>query len=359
MALSPMEQDRLAELDAEHGDAWEPPSPSKNSRTAPPPIETRKPRWPLPIPVTELPDRGPAVDWILHGMIAAGHITLISALFKSGKTTLESHLLRSLQCGHEFIGRQTRQCRTLIVSEESQGTWRLRRDALGLDDHLHLLCRPMFAKPSFPEWREFLDYITEIAVGNFDLVIFDTLGAFAPWRNENDAAEAQATLTPFFQLTEAGLAVVLFHHFGKSDGTEGRAARGSTAIGGAVDVMLELRRYKSDDLDDRRRVLSGLGRFDEIPSEVVLVLAEDGSGYTATGDKKAEAAAELRTAILDALPTDPTKGATAEDVHNDLPEGLRPRRGDVAKALQAGASTGAWHGTGTGKRNDPRRFWIG
>ena len=69
-----------------------------------------RPRWAAPIPVTQLPDRGPAVDWILNGMIAVGHITLISALFKSGKTTFLSHLLRCLQHGFQFIGRETREC---------------------------------------------------------------------------------------------------------------------------------------------------------------------------------------------------------------------------------------------------------
>ena len=121
-------------------------------------------------------------------------------------------------------------------------------------------------------------------------------------------------------------------------------------------MLLELRRYKPDDNDDRQRVLSGLGRFDEIPTEIVVMLAEDGSGYSASGDKKAEAAWELRTAILDTLTPEPTG---AIEIHALLPEAGRPRRGDVMKALRAGADAGLWTASGTGKPKDPWRFSKG
>src|SRR5262249_12416766 len=76
-------------------------------------------------------------------------------------------------------------------------------------------------------------------------------------------------------------AVRIAHHIEKSDAGEGRAARGSTALAGFVDVMLELRRFRPDCRADRRRVLTGYGRFDEVPGELVIELAADGSGYTA------------------------------------------------------------------------------
>lgn len=316
-----------------------------------------KPRWPLPVPATQLPDTGPAVDWLWEGCLARGHITLISALAKAGKTTFVSHLFRSLQHGAPFLGRETRPTRTLVVSEESEAIWRGRRDALALDDHLHLLCRPMIAKPSVGDWLDFLNHVARCAAG-FDAVAFDTIAAFAPWRDENDAAEIVTAVTPLNVLTGAGLAVTLFHHHGKADGGEGKAVRGSTALAGAVDIMLELRRFKPDDRDDRRRVLSGMGRFDEIPSEIVIALAEDGTGYSAEGDRKAVRARELAEAIARALPGGPP-GATADDIHAELPEDLKPKRGDVMKALRGGADAGTWQSTGTGKPRDPRRFWRG
>ena len=55
--------------------------------------------------------------------------------------------------------------------------------------------------------------------------------------------------------------------------------------------MLEMRRYKNDERADRRRVLNGLGRFDDVPEEVVIALSEDGTEYAAEGDRKAIAVA--------------------------------------------------------------------
>lgn len=327
-------------------------APSTNGR--PPPNA----RWPDPVPITQIPDTGPAVNWLWEGMIARGHTTLFSALMKAGKSTLMAYLLRALQHGVSFLGRDSTRCRTLVISEESQAIWRRRRDTLGLDDSLHLLCRPMVAKPSFADWAGFLAHVRDKARDTFDLVAIDTLSAFAPWRNENDAAEVQATLTPLNQLTEAGHAVLLFHHHGKGDQSEGKAARGSTALAGAVDVLLEMRRYKPDDREDRRRVVSGLGRFDEIPTEVVIALKADGTDFTAEGDRKAIAAREMAEAIPAYLKPEPP-GRTADEIHEAMPKDGRPKRGDLMVALRAGAKDGCWRMGGFGKPNSPYRFWRG
>lgn len=316
-----------------------------------------KPRWPDPKPVSALTAGDGTVDWQVEGILARGHCTLTSALMKAGKSTYLGTMLRHMQDGTPFLGRATKECRTLVVSEESETIWTMRRDALGLDDHLHVLAKPMAYKPSYGDWAEFVEFVAAKAADRkCDVVVFDTIGKFAPWENENDAAQVQGTVNPLDQLTQAGLGVTLFHHFGKTDGTEGRAARGSTALTGAVDIILELRRYKPDDKADRRRVLSGLGRFDTIPDEIVLALNDDGTDYTSHGDKKAEAARELQAALRDALPDEPP-GRTADEIHADLDDTDRPRRGDVMKALRAGVTAGKWRSTGTGKRGFPYRFW--
>ena len=320
------------------------------------PTAPTKPRWPKPVPITELVSTTGGTDWLWHGCVARGHITLFSALMKAGKSTLLSYMLRALQHGVPFLGRDTKKTRTLLVSEESREKWIERREELGLDDALHVLCRPTSAKMSHHDWREFVEYLRDYAAEKFDLVMLDTIGTYAPWRDENDAAEVQATMLPLNMLTEAGLAVMPIHHFGKADGSEGRAARGSTALAGAVDVLLELRRFRPDEIGDRRRVLKGLGRFDEIPEELVIALAADNTDYTAEGDRKEIAAKELAAVLLEALP-EREPGLTADEVHAALPDDGRPRRGDVMRALKCGAGARNWTMTGIGKRGDPHRFY--
>jgi hypothetical protein len=331
----------------------EKPTNGKAGHTKP----TEKSPWPEPIPASALDVEAEEIDWLWHGCIARGHLTLFSALMKAGKTTVIGHLLKSMQTGALFCGRETAKCKTLIVSEESKTIWRNRRDNLALDDSLYLLCKPMVAKPSQNSWFEFIQYVKTCAEQlQVDLVIFDTIATFAPWKSENDSAEVIAALNPLTLLTEAGFGVVLIHHIGKNDSDGGRAARGSTALGGAVDIMLELRRFKPKEITDRRRVLNGLGRFEEIPCELVIELNDDGTTYTEHGDQKTLAAEELNRAILKLLPSDPP-GMTRDETHDALPESNRPGVGEVGKALQAGVGT-LWHRDGTGKKGDPNRFWL-
>jgi hypothetical protein len=315
-----------------------------------------KSRWPEPIPVSQLSDYGNDVEWLLHGCLARQHITLFSALMKAGKSTFVGHLLRHLQSGTPFLGLATRESRTLVISEESETIWRRRRDTHGLDDHLHLICRPMMVKPSTADWTDFVGFIGAKAIGNFDLVIVDTLSAFAPWKSENDAAEVMATLTPLNQLTSAGLAVLATHHHGKTDQSEGRASRGSTAIAGAVDVILELRRLSPADSEDRRRVLTGLGRFEEIPKELVITLNGDGSSYSTSGDRKALVAQEIADMVRDCMTLSPP-GLTADEIIQAMPEDRGRRSSDVRDVLKKGAEAGSWQQSGSGVRGDPWRYW--
>jgi hypothetical protein len=317
--------------------------------------ETERQRWPKPLTAAELAAGAKDVEWLWRGVLARGHVTLFSALMKAGKSTMLAHLLTALASGTTFLGRETAEEKCLIVSEESESIWRRRCDSFGLQNCL-FLCRPFNAKPTFSDWQQFISYLSEFAANGCGLIVLDTLGAFAPWKNENDAAEVAATLAPLNLLTRAGLAVMLVHHMGKSDQTEGKGARGSTALAGAADILMELRRYVPDDRQDRRRVLTGFGRFDEVPDEVVIELAGDGSGYTALGDRKAERDRELAEAIRAVLPTEPP-GATAAEIHDELPAG-RPRESAVRGILVAGAEAANWNRTGTGRPpKDPFRFW--
>src|SRR5262249_54832082 len=226
-------------------------------------ISGTSPRWPDPVYISKLTGPTADVDFLWQGCVARGHTTMLSALMKCGKSTMLGHFLRCLQTGDSLVGPAPQECRTLIVSEESPASWCRRRDALGLDDHLSVLCRPMLAKPNYGDWSDFLGHVEGRAIERkCDLVVIDTISSFAPWKSENESAEVQGTITPLYRLTAANMAVLLFHHIGKADQSEGKAARGSTALAAAMDIILEMRRHKPDDLDDRRRVLKGLGRFD-------------------------------------------------------------------------------------------------
>jgi hypothetical protein len=309
------------------------------------------------VPITQLRSHTNGPDWLWFGFLARMHLTMFSAKLKTGKSTALAYLMRALQTGTPFLGHGTQACRTLVVSEEPSVKWEERRDRLQLGDALELMCRPMRAKPTLLEWIGFLTFLQSRVKGKYDLVVFDTIASFAPWRDENDSAEVEATIRPLSLLMEdAGAAVMLVHHIGKSDGREGRAARGSTALSASADILLELRPHTLSDISNRRRVLTGIGRYDETPGRVVAELAPDGSNYVVVAGRGEEAAGELREDVLGRLPAGPP-GVTADEMHGRLPTTSRPGLAAVRQSLQQGYENGVWSRSGSGKKGEPFRFW--
>ena len=298
---------------------------------------------------------GTPIPWLWDGYLAAGFITLLTGLWKAGKTTLVAHLLRLLADGGELAG-AVKPARVLVVTEENGGLWRRRRDELGIGDHVHLLPRPFNVRPKLSQWEAFALHVAELVrAESYGLVVCDTLPSFWPVTKENDASEVIAALTPLHTVADAGAAVLLTHHPRKGDAGEGQAARGSGALPGFVDAILELRRFGPDNRDDRRRVITAYSRFDETPPEVVIELRDD--GYRLVGTKADARQTDRLSAIAELLPAD-LAGVTADELLTSWPETgpAKPGKRTMQVDLKAGAQSGRWMQLGTGTRNDPFRY---
>ena len=153
----------------------------------------------------------------------------------------------------------------------------------------------------------------------FDVVILDTLASMSPIRNENDAAEMMAALMPLRALNVAGAAVLLIHHPRKGDAGEGQAARGSGALSGFVDVIMELRRFDASRREDARRKLTTYSRFDESPDERVIELTDD--GYVDCGTRHDANRLERFSIYQKILPAQ-SPGLTPDEIRNQWPEML-------------------------------------
>jgi RecA-family ATPase len=84
------------------------------------------------------------------------------------------------------------------------------------------------------------------------LVVIDPLAVFLP-SSENTAAGMMEVLLPLQALTALGLSVLLLHHRRKGVVLPGQAARGSGALPGYADVLVEMHWYGRADEEDRRR----------------------------------------------------------------------------------------------------------
>src|SRR5262245_38828625 len=142
-----------------------------------------------------------------------------------------------------------------------------------------------------------------------------------------------------------GLVVADFNADGSGDIVVTHSG-GSGALPGFVDVIPEMRRVKPKDRSNRQRELTAYSRFEETLAELVIELAEDGSGYDSLGSPSEVNRQDRWESIRDLLPGyEP--GQTADELLAAWPEearkpGLRTLREDLIQ----GVRLGRWRVTG-------------
>jgi hypothetical protein len=94
-----------------------------------------------------------------------------------------------------------------------------------------------------------------------------------PGRTENDAATILEALLQLQRLANAGIAVLVLHHPKKGKSAAGQSARGSGALTGNVDIIIEMDWFARPHEDDRRRRLLAFSRHDATPRRRLIELA--------------------------------------------------------------------------------------
>jgi hypothetical protein len=304
------------------------------------------------LPLGEAPHEQGA-SWIWEGFLARGLFSDLYGLWKAGKSTVVGALLREMATGGELAGRPVARGRALVVSEETASKWARRAQELGIPmGHHDILARPFKRQPTWGEWTELITHVASLVKERgYSLVVFDALPNLWPVVKENEAGEVLAALRPLVGIAEAGAAVLLVRHPRKSDGAEATAGRGSGAIDGFVDVIIEFRRFQPEDKDDRRRVFTVYSR--EEPFEVVAEW--DGHTYVALGSKGEVRRGERWETLLSVLPTEPP-GFTCEEIRQAWPTEPRPALGVIKEDLLALLKAGKVERSGRGVRGDPFRW---
>jgi hypothetical protein len=187
------------------------------------------------------------------------------------------------------------------------------------------------------------------------LLVVDTLGQFAGIRGdaENSAGAATEAMEPLQEAAARGLAVVITRHERKGGGEVGESGRGSSAFGGAVDIILSLRRGDGN-VRPTVRVIESLSRFDETPDKLVIELVE--GAYKSLGDATAFAEKEAIAAIEEVLPASEGNAMPTTEIMNKLKE-QNIGRTTASIALSNLANFDAIVRVGAGKRGDPYRYY--
>lgn len=308
---------------------------------------------PTPTPTTSVPTfslarlgdllREPEEEtrWVVDGLLPASGISLLVAKPKVGKSTLARCLALAVARGEPFFGRATTRGTVIYLAlEEKRGEVARHFRALGADEHdpihVHIGSAP----------REAFDALFRaIEEHNPTLVIVDPLFRLARMRDANDYAEVTRALEPLIALARAsGAHLLLAHHASKSEREGGDAILGSTALFGAVDTAIMMRRAP-----DGTRTIESIQRYgDDLPASVVTLDVETGRVALA-GTVAERRQAEAEDAILAAL----EGGALTE------PE-VRDATGMMSivasRTLRDLVARGLVERTGTGRRGDPYRY---
>ena len=299
-------------------------------------------------------------SWLWQGFVAAGNVTLLTSQWKSGKTTLASLLLARLKAGGLLAGLDVRPAKAVVVSEEGPLHWARRGERLDLAGHVCWYCRPFRSKPRPDQWLALLDRVLELRQQHdLGLLIIDPLAAFLPGRDENSAGTMLEALLPLQRLTTAGMAVLVLHHPRKGGADAGPGgARGSGALAGYVDVIVEMSWFARAVDTDRRRMLRGWSRHEETPRELVIELSADGREYLALGTSEV-AAFGSGWPVLRRLLEQSKDTLTRQEVLEEWPLNVpKPSETAVWQWLERAVEQGEVCRLGTGRRNSPFRYYL-
>lgn len=179
--------------------------------------------------------------WVWDGVLARGDISLLTGVWKTGKTTLLAGLIHALGGGDDFLGRPCSRGRVVVLSEESRAHWAERHRMIPAGDHARLVSRPFPGRPTAAEWAELVAAVDGLReLGPLDLFVVDPLSPFLPGWSDSDPGTLLRFLEPLRLLAQGGTAVLVLHHPRRKDAAEGSLARGGGALLGYVDTILEL-----------------------------------------------------------------------------------------------------------------------
>src|SRR5207253_5607502 len=143
-------------------------------------------------------------------------------------------------------------------------------------------------------------------------------------------------LLPLRDLTDAGLAVLLLPHPRKGESPVGQASRGSGALPGHVDILIEMGWHGGPSDAGRRRWLRSLSRYEETRRLFLVELTENGTDYQARDAADDEPAAECRQVACLVL-EDAEKKLTQREILQQWPEDFpKPDLGSLSRALRRG-----------------------
>ena len=298
---------------------------------------------------------GSAADWLWPGFIARGNLTLLTSMWKSGKTTLLAHLLAHRVTGQPLLDRPIAAGKTVVISEEPRSLWSERCRHFEFGGKLCLFPEPFAQLPSADEWRGLVQRVADLhTMHGVDLLVIDSLTHFL--RAETCAVGMLDLIMPIRALTRQGLAALLMHHPRRQHTDVGSAGRGHGALHSEVDISIEMR-HAGANLDSRSRRFYCMSRHADTPRRFLFELNADRAGYTVLPD--ADANLNEQWDVLRMVLEDARHKLTRREILDDWPEDYpKPVTQTLWRWLQDAVTSKLIEVEGTGRKNDALRYWL-
>jgi hypothetical protein len=292
-----------------------------------------------------------AVQWLVDGLLPSGGVSLLAAKPKVGKSTLARNLALCVARGAPFLGRATAQGVVVYLAlEEKRGEVARHFRKMGATgDSAGEAPLPVYVHVGAAPEEAMAALAAAVAAHRPVLVIIDPLLRLVRLRDANDYAEVTRALEPVVELArQSGAHLLLVHHLAKGERAGGDAILGSTALFGAVDTALLLRRHP-----DQSRTIESIQRYGEDLAESVLTLDEATGTVQLAGSVAERKLAAARQAILGQL-ADAPEPLTEPELREAT--GLQATlAGSVLRSLVA---EGAVIRSGGGRKGDPYRYAL-
>ncbi|QDU23506.1 AAA family ATPase [Urbifossiella limnaea] len=295
--------------------------------------------------------------WVWDGVLARGDISLLTGVWKSGKTTLLAGLVHALGGGGDFLGRACAPGRVVVLSEESGAHWAERNRVIPAGPHARLVSRPFPGRPTAAEWADLVAAVDGLrADGPLDLFVVDPLSPFLPGWSDSDSGALLRFLEPLRRLAQGGTAVLVLHHPRRKAAAEGSLARGGGALLGYVDTILELHVVGRGGGGNRRRLTSRSRRPGAV-GELVYEWVPGTPEFRAVPTDEDAVFRENWEQVRAHLADRPAP-ATCPELLGDWPSEAAPAPTVLYRWLRRAVSAGLVVRTGSGTKTQPFRFAL-
>lgn len=191
----------------------------------------------------------PPIDWIVENLISAGSVNIFYGEGGSKKTWSLLDMAVCVATGAQWLDFKTTQNNVLIIDEESGKRRILRRLGDVLRGHDADQTTPIYtislAGFDLGQAAYIGELTNNINVSGAKLVIIDALADVMPGKDENLVKDVQPIFLALRKIAEdTQAAIILIHHANKGK----KDYRGSTAIKGAIDLLLQIESEPDKDL---------------------------------------------------------------------------------------------------------------